>query len=255
MIPFFRKFRYNLAQDNQPASPAGRFFKYSRYAIGEIVLVVIGILIALQINNWNENRKSRKQETLLLEGLQSEFQSNLKTFDSVFVKHIRKEEYVEKLILFEKKPFAFGKLDTVLEVLTYNYTVNLSSTIYKSSVNSGKIDLISDSQLKNIISSFEDKLIDFQEEELIAREMTNLEILPYINDNIALRYPLGSRNEEELREDDLNYRKLVTNTEFRNRLINLKSVCWDVTTEGRNLRKDIVNIIDQIEVQLRAKSQ
>ena len=50
MIPFFRKIRYRLANNNQ-------FLKYSRYAIGEIVLVVIGILIALQINNWNENQK------------------------------------------------------------------------------------------------------------------------------------------------------------------------------------------------------
>ena len=50
MIPFFRKIRYQLAKDNQ-------LFKYSRYAIGEIVLVVVGILIALQINNWNERRK------------------------------------------------------------------------------------------------------------------------------------------------------------------------------------------------------
>lgn len=49
MLPFFRKIRYRLAKDNQ-------FFKYSRYAVGEIVLVVIGILIALQINNWNQNR-------------------------------------------------------------------------------------------------------------------------------------------------------------------------------------------------------
>ena len=55
MIPFFRQIRYRLAQDNH-------FFKYSRYAIGEIVLVVIGILIALQINNWNEERKLRNEE-------------------------------------------------------------------------------------------------------------------------------------------------------------------------------------------------
>ena len=51
MIPFFRKIRKTLADDNKP-------IKYLRYAIGEIVLVVIGILIALQINNWNENRKN-----------------------------------------------------------------------------------------------------------------------------------------------------------------------------------------------------
>lgn len=51
MIKFFRKIRYNLMSENKTS-------KYFKYAFGEIVLVVIGILIALQINNWNENRKS-----------------------------------------------------------------------------------------------------------------------------------------------------------------------------------------------------
>ena len=55
MLPFFRKIRYRLAKDNQ-------FLKYSRYAIGEILLVVIGILIALQINNCIENKKLRSTE-------------------------------------------------------------------------------------------------------------------------------------------------------------------------------------------------
>ncbi|UCE95121.1 MAG: hypothetical protein JSV73_01235 [Flavobacteriaceae bacterium] len=59
MLPFFRKIRWRLAQDNQ-------FFKYSRYAIGEIVLVVIGILIALQINNWNEQKKKNILEIEIL---------------------------------------------------------------------------------------------------------------------------------------------------------------------------------------------
>ena len=50
MIKFFRKIRQNLLSE-------GKTGKYFKYAIGEIVLVVIGILIALQINNWNEGRK------------------------------------------------------------------------------------------------------------------------------------------------------------------------------------------------------
>ena len=53
MIPFFRKIRKKMADDNRP-------LKYARYAIGEIVLVVIGILIALQINTWNEEKKNKK---------------------------------------------------------------------------------------------------------------------------------------------------------------------------------------------------
>ena len=52
MIKFFRKIRHKLLSDN-------KFSKYLVYAIGEIVLVVIGILIALSINNWNENNKLR----------------------------------------------------------------------------------------------------------------------------------------------------------------------------------------------------
>ena len=50
MIKFFRKIRQDLLS-------RGKTGKYFKYAIGEIILVVIGILIALQINNWNENRK------------------------------------------------------------------------------------------------------------------------------------------------------------------------------------------------------
>ena len=59
MIPLFRKIRKQFADDNKP-------LKYARYAIGEIVLVVIGILIALQVNNWNEERKLNKLEIATL---------------------------------------------------------------------------------------------------------------------------------------------------------------------------------------------
>jgi len=62
MIPFFRKIRKKMADDNRP-------LKYARYAIGEIILVVIGILIALQVNNWNEDRKLEKSEASYYRGL------------------------------------------------------------------------------------------------------------------------------------------------------------------------------------------
>jgi hypothetical protein len=70
MIKFFRKIRYNLMSENR----TGKYFKY---AIGEIILVVIGILIALQINNWNEQRKDRTKEHILLKQLQEDYQANL----------------------------------------------------------------------------------------------------------------------------------------------------------------------------------
>jgi hypothetical protein len=73
MIKLFRKIRYNLLE-------TGKTGKYLKYAIGEIILVVIGILIALQINNWNEARKSRDQEVLYLNRLITENKQDLVAF-------------------------------------------------------------------------------------------------------------------------------------------------------------------------------
>jgi len=72
MIKFFRKIRQNLLNEgktSKPALPAGRYFKY---AIGEIILVVIGILIALSINNWNEKRKSQENLLFIYKQIHSE---------------------------------------------------------------------------------------------------------------------------------------------------------------------------------------
>lgn len=83
MINFFRKIRKQLANENQ-------FSKYSRYAFGEIVLVVLGILIALQLNNWNENRMQEAQFKITLEQLY-----NTIKFDS--------ETYKGQMIMFQEQ--------------------------------------------------------------------------------------------------------------------------------------------------------
>ena len=91
MIPFFRKIRYKLAKDNQ-------FFKYSRYAIGEIILVVIGILIALYINNWNEQRKSKEKMNQLLVKVQNELLYNIKEANSNIEFYRRKDSLIYKVL-------------------------------------------------------------------------------------------------------------------------------------------------------------
>src|SRR6056297_2135301 len=72
MLKFFRKIRQNLLSEN-------KLTKYLLYAIGEIALVMLGILLALQVNNWNENRKSKKTETYVL----NEILSNLNEDDAI----------------------------------------------------------------------------------------------------------------------------------------------------------------------------
>ncbi|PNQ73119.1 hypothetical protein C1T31_09010 [Hanstruepera neustonica] len=92
MIKFFRKIRQNLLSENKTG-------KYLKYAIGEIILVVIGILIALQINNWNNDRNDRKLEKHYLAGLINDLKSDsiavsdLKTMSNEQVR--RKEKLYE----------------------------------------------------------------------------------------------------------------------------------------------------------------
>ena len=74
MIKFFRKIRQNLLMENK----TGKYFKY---AIGEIILVVIGILIALGINNWNENRKNLNEEKITLTKIHEDLATDLSQFD------------------------------------------------------------------------------------------------------------------------------------------------------------------------------
>ena len=79
MINFFRKIRRNLLEE-------GKVSKYLKYAIGEIILVVVGILIALQINNWNEYRKSRKVELNYLKNIQEDILSDSLYFERSWFK-------------------------------------------------------------------------------------------------------------------------------------------------------------------------
>ncbi len=78
MINFYRKTRKKLADEN-------RFIKYWRYAIGEIVLVVIGILIALQINNWNEDKKARATELYVLQEILNNLNEDAVILDDIIL--------------------------------------------------------------------------------------------------------------------------------------------------------------------------
>ena len=76
MIKFFRKIRQNLLSEN-------KLSKYLLYAIGEIILVFIGIAMALQFNNWNETKKTREKEQQVLTEIISDLEFTLQDIDRV----------------------------------------------------------------------------------------------------------------------------------------------------------------------------
>ena len=97
MIKFFRKIRQNLLMENK----TGKYFKY---AIGEIILVVIGILIALQINNANEVAKQQKQQKIYETNLITELHSDLKTLDELDSNFQQKLDFITNYIRYQENP-------------------------------------------------------------------------------------------------------------------------------------------------------
>ncbi|MDT0553022.1 MAG: hypothetical protein BM563_10815 [Bacteroidetes bacterium MedPE-SWsnd-G1] len=144
MIKFFRKIRRNLLSE-------GKTRKYLKYAIGEIILVVIGILIALQINNWNENRKSSKIRNNYYEQvLQDLAKDTIYINRSIINIDSRISKYQNYL---EKLPKAENINDVVPLIraldLTFRYT-NFNTNTIESLISTGDIKLMPD-EIRNAL--------------------------------------------------------------------------------------------------------
>ena len=153
MLPFFRKIRYRLAQNNQ-------FFKYLKYAIGEIILVVIGILIALYINNWNESQKEREFELEMLKELAKSLASDKEYLGMLMRRNEVKENALQDMHKMIESGAAYP--DSVL-LKTYNNLINRSFFIYNSgvyeSIKSAGMDKISnDSVRAGLIELYESRI-------------------------------------------------------------------------------------------------
>lgn len=154
MIKLFRNIRKNLISE-------GKTGKYFKYAIGEIVLVVIGILIALQINNWNENRKIQIQEIKLLSDLHLELKKTLDEFQvgmefiKITIEDINRIEYYIKNGL----PYA-TELDSCFGRIPHNYAGSFNSAAYNSLKTMG-IGIIQNEKLRmEIINMYDVKFLN-----------------------------------------------------------------------------------------------
>ena len=144
--------------------------KYFKYAIGEIVLVVIGILIALSINNWNENRINSNKETTILANIHKEFKDNKIQLERVVKGHRKEHSSSAKIIsLFpitsKPDPIVLDSLSRYLWDSYEGYTFNPSQTSINSLSSTSSFDIISNEDLRNLLISWNDLVKDYQEEE------------------------------------------------------------------------------------------
>ncbi len=172
MIPFFRKIRKKMADDNRP-------LKYIRYAIGEILLVVIGILIALQINNWNEERKQRVFEKKTLQLMKDNLKHDVNMFRGYAMTVLKNSIESSQIIsehLSEKKPY-HDTLDVHFARIP-GFTLTMTNTSTYDNLKANGFNLISNDSLREryqMLYQFRYKLIDYQAKEVAARRATEFE--------------------------------------------------------------------------------
>ncbi len=173
MINFFRKTRKQLFSEN-------RFTKYLFYAIGEIILVVIGILIALQINNWNNRRVEKEEEKKSYRNIKRQIEddrkelTDVKAFNNYFsdtYKHaneiIRAKDYTKS-----------DSLALIAMGLSQYSDFNSSGNIYETLVNSGNLELLKNDEITSLIQQLENTYIFANKLETIHWEIIINELSP-----------------------------------------------------------------------------
>lgn len=161
MIQFFRKIRQNLLSENKVS-------KYLIYALGEIILVVIGILIALQINNNNEVHKIRDKELQYLKNLRSDLHLNMTEIDNYIAMRTIRIESANKVIeYYEGKPLVDLNDFNLHAVNVYTWQKFFQAdNTFQELINSGNLAIISNERIKNQLLNLETryKKLKYEEE-------------------------------------------------------------------------------------------
>ena len=264
MIKFFRKIRYKLMEQNK----TGRYFKY---AIGEIILVVIGILIALQINNWNENRKDRSQETVVLEQLLADFESNLEQLDQKISMREDFANSAKQLINYIDIP-SLASQDSVDKHIGKTLPYDTFDPIMMDLAASGELKLISNNVLKKAITRWSSDINDVIEDEIVWKDYRNDIYVPFLIENYQLRtirnmayetnilgtYTMDRENKVISKgklsignsNHNTDYKKLLSHPDFEDHLTRCYAVNSWANIQSQILRTRIIEIIDLIKKEL-----
>ena len=217
MIKFFRKIRQNLIMENKtskPALPAGRYFKY---AIGEIALVVIGILIALQINNWNERRIEAQAELKILKAIKTGLESDVAdlTYNASFIERNIASANTIIQSIENDEPYKDSIADH-FGMMMFPTKFVYSTSAFETLKSKG-IGLIKNEQLRDAIVGVYDSQYNF----FLAYERTNVldEIERGLEEVFATRFEESflfdfSKANYEPRIVPLNFEALKTDQEF-----------------------------------------
>jgi len=257
MIRFFRKLRQRLFKGNPPdqASWAGNYSKYLLYAVGEIVLIVLGILIAFYVDNLNTQKQAREVETELLKELKLNLASNIKILERTLTTEAEYLAYNEKILdyLDNQKPYEV-ELDRAFGIYFWTVSTNPVTGAYEFLKSKG-IDLITNDSLRNRISFiFENEFsILKSENEVWSNNLQQNISYPYHVKHFRRYYAGEDKANETEMARPFDYKSLLKDEEFKS--INSEIISnrkWNINSLQR-LLGEVQDLITQIDSELKGR--
>jgi hypothetical protein len=220
--------------------------KYLKYAVGEIVLVMIGILLALQVNNWNSNRIEKKKEANYIENINKQFKLNRAQLDVVTLGHQKVHTNATKII--NLVPIDVDKVnkDSLSFYITetfYNYTFNPQQSTIDALTNTSDFEIISNLELRGLLQKWKELVKDYQEEEISFQRYFLDSYIPYFKNHISL---LNYTKNTNIFDDSNVEFTFLNSLEFQNMMVLQKRFVSNIIfeTEFNEVNKTIDRIIE-----------
>lgn len=232
MIKFFRRIRKQLLTENE----TGKYFKY---AFGEIILVVIGILIALGINNWNENRKNSDSEYVLLQKLMEENSINMESMKSDIDYRNELPDILQSFNSFLK----IKDLETNNDSLQYYLSDLFRSTSYT----------FTQSNLVNYINLYNSKFSELHKElSTLQSYQKDIQIISEKGIDIKIQNLFETlKKDVDFNSLEISSYETLKSLEFRNDIIIILSIEKEITTQFNRTLKQMQKVDSLIITRLK----
>ena len=182
MLRLFSSIRQSLVAENKTA-------KYLKYAVGEVLLIMIGIILALQFNNWNEGRKLEQQRQELIVNLTNDFQANLERIEESLADVTTVVQSMESFLLLVGKDDFHPSEEEVASFMKMTFGPTRFRPFlgtYKSASASGLMSLLRDPTVYELLLEFNETNDYFQK----TRDVSVEELL--LHGTPRLRAKIGS---------------------------------------------------------------
>jgi hypothetical protein len=224
-----------------------------KYFFTELLIVVAGILIAVSLNSWREDNADKNREQFYLNSLKTDFEQSLASLNEIHSQNLESDSSLRRLILVIGNNDANVSPDLTKKLLSghlfgFNRFVPGSGT-YKEIISTGSLEILRDNELRIALSSWEDMITRNQQLEDVMFWQYHLINIPYLNKHIVRAdFKDSGDNAEPHNNFRTDFKKLFTDTEFENILIN-RVGALEEANEYINIMIEqvnhIINLIDK----------